>query len=135
MASVSTVEVIIGGKVLTIRGNDSEEYLQKVATYINNKVNEFNQNEAFRKMNTETKANYVYLNIADDYFKAKRRCDELSNDMDARDKEVYNLKHEIIEWKLKCEAYEKEIDKLKAENSRFQKSIVKYELDRNGKNN
>ena len=36
-------EVIIGGKVLTVSGNESAEYLQRVAAYINNKLNEYNK--------------------------------------------------------------------------------------------
>lgn len=39
MASKTDTEVIIGGKVFTLSGYESEEYLQKVASYINNKVN------------------------------------------------------------------------------------------------
>ena len=36
MALKSDTEVIIGGKVYTISGYESEEYMQKVASYINN---------------------------------------------------------------------------------------------------
>ena len=42
MASKTDTEVIIGGKVYTLSGYESEEYLQKVASYINNKMNEYN---------------------------------------------------------------------------------------------
>ena len=38
MAAKTDAEVIIGGKVLTLCGYESEEYLQKVASYINNKL-------------------------------------------------------------------------------------------------
>ena len=40
MASKTDTEVIIGGKVFTLCGYESEEYLQKVASYINNKIAE-----------------------------------------------------------------------------------------------
>ena len=36
MSSKNTTEVIIGGKVFTLGGYESEEYLQKIASYINN---------------------------------------------------------------------------------------------------
>ena len=36
MAVKTDTEVIIGGRVLTLSGYESEEYLQKVASYINN---------------------------------------------------------------------------------------------------
>ena len=40
MSEKSSAEVIIGGKVYTLSGYEGEEYLQKVAAYINNKINE-----------------------------------------------------------------------------------------------
>ena len=38
MSSKTDTEVIIGGKVFTLSGYESEEYLQKIALYINNKL-------------------------------------------------------------------------------------------------
>lgn len=39
MSGKTSAEVIIGGKVYTLSGYEGEEYLQRVATYINNKIN------------------------------------------------------------------------------------------------
>ena len=41
MSSKTDTEVIIGGKVFTLSGYESEEYLQKVASYINNKITDY----------------------------------------------------------------------------------------------
>ena len=38
MSSKNTTEVIIGGKVFTLGGYESEEHLQKIASYINSIV-------------------------------------------------------------------------------------------------
>ena len=38
MAAKNNTEVIIDGKVYTLSGYESQEYLQKVATYINDKI-------------------------------------------------------------------------------------------------
>ena len=38
MSTKTDTEVIIAGKVFTLSGYESEEYLQKVASYINNKI-------------------------------------------------------------------------------------------------
>ena len=35
MSAKTNAEVVIGGKVYTLRGFESEEYLQKIASYIN----------------------------------------------------------------------------------------------------
>ena len=48
-SSKTDTEVIIGGKVFTLSGYESEEYLQKVASYINNKVNEYSKLDNFRR--------------------------------------------------------------------------------------
>ena len=40
MAVKNTAKVIIGGKIITLGGYESEEYFQKVASYINKKMDE-----------------------------------------------------------------------------------------------
>ena len=50
MAEKTSAEVIIGGKVYTLSGYEGEEYLQKVATYINNKLGEFQGMEELRHL-------------------------------------------------------------------------------------
>ena len=41
MSAKTSAEVVIDGKVYTLSGYEGEEYLQKVAAYINNKIIEF----------------------------------------------------------------------------------------------
>ena len=48
MASKNYIDVIIDGKIYNIGGFESEAYLQKVASYINNMIMEFKQNENYR---------------------------------------------------------------------------------------
>ena len=43
MAVKNTTQVLIGGKIVTLSGYESEEYLQKVANYMNNKLTELGQ--------------------------------------------------------------------------------------------
>ena len=54
MASKTDTEVIIGGKVFTLSGYESEEYLQKVASYINNKISEYNKIDGFKRQPIDT---------------------------------------------------------------------------------
>ena len=49
MSAKTDTEVIIGGKVFTLSGYESEEYLQKVASYINNKINSHSHRKAFNE--------------------------------------------------------------------------------------
>ena len=61
MPSKNNTEVILGGKVYTLSGYESEEYLQKVAAYINNKLNEMTSDDNFRRLSAEIRANMMYL--------------------------------------------------------------------------
>ena len=47
MASKTDVQVLLGGKVYTLSGYESEEYLQKIALYINNKMSELNEQPGY----------------------------------------------------------------------------------------
>ena len=133
MSSKNNTEVILGGKVFTLSGYESEEYLQKVASYINNKLAEYSKEDSFRRQNAEVRANLMYLNIADDYFKAKKLGDSLSEEIENKDKEIYDLKHELIAAQIKTDAAEKEITELKKEIAKYQKNIVQLETELNAK--
>lgn len=129
MSSKNVTEVILCGKVFKLSGYESEEYLQKVASYINNKLSEFNKEDSFRRQSAEIRSNLMYLNIADDYFKAKKLGDDLQSDIELKDKDIYDLKHELISAQIKAEAAEKEIKELKSEITKYQKNVVKLETE------
>ena len=124
MSSKNTTEVIIGGKVFTLGGYESEEY-------INNKLAEFGKDENFRKQSAEIRANLMYLNVADDYFKAKKLGDGLSLEIENKDKEIYDLKHELIAAQIKSESADKQIEELKGSIEKLQNTIVKLETELN----
>ena len=133
MASKNNADVVIGGKVFRVCGYESEEYLQKVANFINGKIAEYTKEDSFRRMSPEMRANILYLNIADDYFKAKKLGDSLSEEIESKDKEIYDLKHELIATQIKADTSAKEVEELKKEINKYQKSIVKLETELNAK--
>ena len=106
MSSKSDTEVIIDGKVYTLSGYEGEEYLQRVAAYINNKIN-----------------------IADDLFKAKERIEKLEQELELKEKEIYDLKYELISEQSKVEANEKTVRELEAKNKELQQQNAKLEAD------
>lgn len=128
-SSRNDTEVLIGGKVFTLSGFESEEYLQKISSYLNHKIEECANTEGYRKQSAETRSILLALNIADDYFKAKRLATTSEADVEAKDKEMYDLKHELISVQLRLENAEKEADSLKVENNELQKQIVKLETE------
>ena len=97
------IEVIINGKRVSLGGYESEEYLQKVASYINNKINEYSKIESFRRLPLDTQNVLLQLNVADDYFKAKKQISMLEEELQAKEKELYDLKHELISSQIRLE--------------------------------
>lgn len=127
MSSKSNTEVIIGGKVYTLGGYEGEEYLQRVAAYINNKINEFNEMEEVRRFPMDMKATLIELNIADDYFKAKDRIGKLEKDLDLKEKELYDLKHELASMQMQAETKERASRDLEIKNKELLLQKVKLE--------
>lgn len=129
MSSKTDTEVIIGGKVFTLSGYESEDYLQKVASYINNKVNEYSKIDSFRRQPLDTQSVLLQLNIADDYFKAKKQISILEEELQAKEKELYDLKHELISAQIKLENSEKQSKELEKELNENAKKIVRLETE------
>jgi len=116
MISEKSAKVLIGGKVYTLSGYEEEEYLQRLANYINSKLDEFNLIDGYKRIPAEMKATLLELNVADDYFKAKTQIESLEADLEIRDKEIYELKHDLISNQLKSETLAETVKKLEQEN-------------------
>lgn len=116
MSAKTSAEVVIDGKVYTLSGYEGEEYLQKVAAYINSKINEFDALDNTRHLPGNMKSTLIQLNIADDYFKAKAQVEKLEHDLEMKDRELYDLKHDLISNQIKTESADERIKELEAEN-------------------
>ena len=132
MASKTDTEVIIGGKVFTLSGYESEEYLQKVASYINNKIAEYNKIDGFKRQPIDTQNVLLQLNIADDYFKSKKQIELMEDQMAEKEKELYDLKHELIATQIKLENTEKNGKSLQAKLDESSKKIIQLETQVKG---
>ncbi|HIR00067.1 MAG TPA: cell division protein ZapA [Candidatus Scybalocola faecavium] len=127
MSSKTDIQVVIGGKVYTLSGYEGEEYLQKIALYINNKMAELNDTPNYRRLNSDMQKILLELNMADDYYKAKSQIELMEQEMEDKDKVEYDLKHELISSQIRLEEADKEIENLKNEINELQKQIVKLE--------
>ena len=110
MASKNKTQVLIGGKIYTMGGYESEEYLQRVAAYLNNKITEIKTAEGYARMSQEMRGLLLNLNTADDYFKLKEKSDQLSESLSAKDKELYEIKHELISTQMKLDSLTRELE-------------------------
>ena len=133
MVQKNDIKVVINNKVYTLSGQESEDYLQNVATYINGKIAECQSSEAYRRFNAEYQNVLLALNIADDYFKAKDQVNQMLTEDDGKDKQIYDLRHEVIEVQIKYESAQKMIEEYKDKISELQRQIIKLEAEKNVK--
>ncbi len=74
------VDVHILGQKITLRSDDEEEYIRRVAQYVDGKMREVG--ESMASMNKYSVAIFVALNIADEYHRLKEDCEAASTRMD-----------------------------------------------------
>jgi cell division protein ZapA len=115
MSAKKSTQVLIGGKIYTLSGYEEEEYLQKIATYINGKLSEFEELESVHNFTVDMENTLLDINIADDYFKAKDLCKKYEGGLENKDKEIYDLKHDLISNQVRIETLEEQIGTLEAE--------------------
>ncbi|MBQ1823224.1 MAG: cell division protein ZapA [Lachnospiraceae bacterium] len=116
MSAKKSVNVVIGNHMYNLSGYEEKEYLEKVASYINQKIDEVQELQYYKQLNTDMKTVLLELNIADDYFKARDRVMSMEAEMKQKDQEIYNLKHELVSLQVKDNEMENQLRDLEDEN-------------------
>ncbi|HCT64983.1 MAG TPA: hypothetical protein DIC60_06960 [Lachnospiraceae bacterium] len=126
MAYKNMVSVRVCGKEMTLSGNESVEYITKVANYIENKAEELRGSESSKNLSPNLVSVLTSINIADDYFKEIIKNQELSLELAAAKKSIPtepvvaktvsdNLRALLEGIKVECSKLKDENQKLKAE--------------------
>lgn len=118
-------EVLIDGKIYTLGGTEDEHYLQRVASYINEKTAQLKRQQGFTRQSQEYQATMISLNIADDYFKATNRAAVSERQRDEMEKETYGLKHELVTTQMRLENTVRDLEEKKEELARVKKELEK----------
>lgn len=129
MNKQTDTDVIINGKKYTLSGYESNEYMQRVASYLNKKHTELAAQTDLRYLDKETQSILMQLNIADDYFKLKNQMKNKENEGDTKNNEIFDLKHEIISLQTKLEACEKELSAAKESFYEEEKKNIRLETE------
>ena len=129
MAEHTETQVVIDGKVLTLYGYESSEHMQKVAAYINDTILEFKKMDSFKRLNQDSRNHLIELNIADDYFKAKKQVELLQQELKTKQEELYNLKHDIINKDIEIETTKEALKKMEQEINENHQKILKLESE------
>jgi cell division protein ZapA len=127
MEKKNVTEVVIDGVIYRLGGYESSEYLQQVAGYLNNKTTELKALDGYHHLPTSQKALMMELNIADDYFKAKKSADHLEKELADKDKELYGVKHDLVALQMKLEEASRTIQTLKGEYEDSQKELLRLQ--------
>lgn len=122
MGEKNKIEVIIGGRVYTLVGEESQEYLQRVALYIDKKMNEVRKAESSRKLSTNMLAILTSINVADDLFKTKEALKDAFDDIEA-------LKKQLEEKDKQLDIYQNELGNIQQENIALKDKIDEIQLE------
>lgn len=101
MNAKNYTDVLIGGKIYTLGGLEEEGYLRQVAAYLNDKLQQMESAEGYRRMPEDYQQLMLNLNLADDYFKEREHSSVLALQKERLEREVYQLKSELVNMKMK----------------------------------
>ena len=107
-------EVLIDSKVYVLGGNEETGYLQKIASYVNHKLKELRSQTGFSKQEEDYQQIMLEINMADDYFKAQETADTLRQQKEEIERDIYGLKHDLINAQLKLERAQQKIEELES---------------------
>ena len=131
MSTLNDTTVLIGGNVYTLSGAESPEYIQRVALYINTKLEEIKKSDNAKNLNTRLMAVLLDINIADDYFKEKTRTENLEKTIHSTNQKIEDLELELARLRAKLDesVYEKSIYNQKIDALKNEVESYKTELD------
>ncbi|MBR2122398.1 MAG: cell division protein ZapA [Lachnospiraceae bacterium] len=129
MAGKIDAEVVIGGKVYTLSGYESEEYLQKVASYLNAKLSELESDEGYKRLPADLQSVLMQINLADDYFKLQKQVSLLKEQSRAKEKDLYDIKHELVSAQIKLEKSEKSLKQALEDNNENARKLIRLETE------
>ena len=114
----NAVEVVVDGRVYKISGYESQEYMHQIAVYINEKMTQCHNTENYRKQSSDQRQLMLSMNLADDYFKAKNQAERLTAELEKKERELYSVRHDLIEAQLEIENLKKEKKAGSGQNNR-----------------
>ena len=116
------VSVVISGEVITLKSQDEEAHLQRIARYIDRKLAELSAVNATASINERTRTIFLAANIADDYFKsadglarANARNEKYVHELGRMQEEYAMLKEKFYEIQGELTITKSELDTLVSE--------------------
>lgn len=112
--SKTRVEVVIGGTIYALQGEESPEHIQRVASLINEKLAEIEGNTISGHLTLEKKHVLMTINVADEYVKQEET-------LKARQAEIEQYKAENLALQDKIRELTLELAAMKLQHNGQQK--------------
>ena len=113
------VDVVIGGEIITLKSSEQPDYLQRLARYADEKIEEIKSKSKAAAIDDRARSLLIALNIADDYHKALDKFARL-------DSLHKRLVHEMGKLQEENAEITEEMKKLKAELASTQKELDEF---------
>ncbi|MCI5680063.1 MAG: cell division protein ZapA [Bacteroidales bacterium] len=104
------VKISIDGKSFTLVGEESEEHMRQVASYIDEKMAEVREKAVAVTMDSSLAYVLTSINVADDYFKEKAYVAELEGKLQGLTARVQDLSAKLEEAEKSREDAENKLD-------------------------
>jgi len=122
MAGKNKVNVRIAGNEYTVCGNESAEYIQKVALYVDQKTTEIMK--ANHTLSTSMASVLTAINVVDEMFKLTESKENL-------EKELEKVRKELRELKQERDKLSQQLQKVSEENRYLSLELAKREAELN----
>lgn len=123
--------VLIDGRNFTVIGKGSEEYVHKLAAYVDKKIKEMTSKND--KLSSSMAATLAALNISDELYKSSRELETLKSKSKIPMENYENILNQLKEMKRKneelemdCNIYKDELLEMRRVNERLNKEIENY---------
>lgn len=123
MEKKNEVEVVIGGEMYKLMAVESEEYIQKLASYINKKIAEIYKSKSSPTVTGYLRTLYISINIADEFFKEQEKYEVLGL-------EHTKLLEEMKKFKLDNDIYIEELGKLRKTVDKTENKVETEEIEK-----
>ena len=124
MGSKNKVEVRIRGKDYTIVGVESEEYIQRIALYVDKKMEKVLASNT--KLSTSMAAVLTAINVADEYFKETQQSKALAEQINAYNQELEDATKQLNQYKDENQILKDIIQELKIELARKETELEDF---------
>ncbi len=121
------LSVIIDGKVYMLAGGSSEAYMQKIASYVDNKIRELKEMPNFNKLSPDYRNILLSLNLAEELFKVQDEKDVSAKEYQEKEEEIYRLKQELVEKDMRIDTANRLVIEYKTKVNEMQKRIIELE--------